>query len=996
MARSMQWIIVVAAGWEPSEDEKTQFVAEIIESRSIANLDTCSYIPINYARETNASIFDISGNIPLAASFFSVPPSAMQEGQVISSLQVEMPALFSEKNRCEIQSEQYFHPGKKCEVLIIMVTISENISLVNIPVVSPIQPPTPQPTRKMVQQIKGSVRGDKVEPTQRKTLSPIAKRPTSLGPTDQEIPQLPANFAAEKTRIAPTGIAQPLNPIYPPGSDSAERNAAVHPLGKKNDAQEWTSFLQDLDAPTSEPAKQENITARELQPKQQVHRFPKLPTKKEEVDIFAPPQISPNEQNVVNAQAQEGFGEWNSFINQLEVNVKPSGSTLPAPAPKEPNILPSQPSQPSQPPKKSAPPENQEWQSFLEGVGDAIAPADAGAHSPAPTVFTPENQAKFKSAERKEETKREKSANEPGSDSKVFQGRGLFLSAEELALEKAIKKHEQQKPATPPHGMSNTLSKKIVDSGNSFAMTQRRALGPLDYAADIPLVAPSTSNNSKSETRRLQAVPRTASSSSPTLHSQHQELAKPLMEPTSTHKESPSESPTKKTAAVAHVSANEPKPLLAPAKKIEKKRGKVVALYFFLILVTGGAGIGYFYRDQLPDLIQQWKIKIVGEQQPTTVEKPAYEKKYDRAIQNLGDHNAALSYLAEINSLMNQNHPLSGKFSQLRQNFLDKSHKFLNEKVTELLNNKYQFLQATQLLDKFSTTDEYRDFCTSLKQNIAQIALETAEHTSIAAVQSTITSGEFVKALETFRTFNQYQIPQVELKLKALEGRLLKSFVNRYHQENKYRDGVKYLIAFWDQNKTPEHESLKIPRYIVWLIHHHLLRHTEQNQYQLAEQETKAYDQDLARIPAEIRSATITPYIKKFQEQIKEEKSLWLQMCKGLAKLAESNKIYPLEYLRKGNSEKVKGKIILTQDFYATGKFQVPIGSGEMLNLTINELAIPIQLRLVKVSGDMPTLKLAFAFGLYQFSQGNIEEAKLQFSKAGFLQEFDEKLEYYR
>lgn len=1032
MARSIGWIVVLAAGWEPPESEKAQFVAEIAEMKSQGTVQEFAFVSQNYLRDRNANYIDKTDpTLSVLATFASVPSSVLQESQLINYLRAEMPAILSDSINYDIQWEHFFHPTKKCEGLILFITVTEDgqpESVANkdsgAPGMGGFNSANRAQQRKMVQQIKGSGRTDKPEVTQRpKTLSPIPRKNVT-GPIDiggkAEI-NFP-DFTSDKTRVADnTGINQSLQPLMPPEMDSEEKTQRMPQHGSAPSGQEWDSFLQDLGSelddrhtplqqpeperqnkpalmrpeahePKEEPPKpaREIIhepleIPKETPSKTQVHRFPRLPAQNNEpatppaqmpgAPMSAPaPAPTPAPAQPFQETKPAEFNEWSDFLNQLDGEVVPGEKKAggekkqAAPAPQEYVTAP-------QP--KSSNEQEKEWKNFLNEVETAATSQEPSAPA----------------AANKEGTNRsiqevEKPKEEPRSDSKIFQGRGLFLTPEELALEQALKKHEnkRQDRITPP-GMA-----KMDDS--MMPTMRRPALGkqPSEPLPPLAGLAPA-----QTVTRMNEGIKKGPTTPLP--------ASSPLRQPPAPANLNIRQAEVQENLNLPSMRAKETVPAVAgkESKGKAKSSRRWLKVMIAILLLAGGAGYAYsyFYPEDFAALLELAKTTMGQETtaQPATNQQE-HEKKFQRAWDSFNADWLA-AYLTDVDKFLSSATAgeAKDKAQSQRKEILEKYEKFLTEKTEQLLNTRYQFMQAMQLLEKYNKIGELSMTCQTLQKTVQQKSKDTAEQASITAVQSIIAAGDFSKGVEMFRTFNQYQLPPVQTRLKELEGTLLKHFITKYRLEKKHREGVRYLTQFMAQPNPASninHATLRTAHHMVALIHYHILQFTSQNQYLAAQQEVKNYEQELAtRSDLAIKPSELLIYFKRFQEQIKEEKWAWEQLCRGIQKMTQSDKPYPVEYLvARGNVEKVRGKIVASKDILNTGKFQVPVPGSDTLVLYVNSLTTSMQQKILRTfSGDSQPLKIAYAHGFYLFSQGRIDDAKLEFSKAGFLQEFEEKME---
>ena len=119
MDKFLQWVIVLAADWEPPEDEEAQFIAEVAEIASLGDVNDFSYIPKDYLNQEDVDLENAADDSSILITFANAPYSALQEDELMSFLYSEMPAIFSGREDYEIECEQYLHPERECEGLII-------------------------------------------------------------------------------------------------------------------------------------------------------------------------------------------------------------------------------------------------------------------------------------------------------------------------------------------------------------------------------------------------------------------------------------------------------------------------------------------------------------------------------------------------------------------------------------------------------------------------------------------------------------------------------------------------------------------------------------------------------------------------------------------------------------------------------------------------------------------------------------------------------------
>jgi hypothetical protein len=1018
MARSVNWIIVLTAGWEPSENEKAQFVAEITEMKAQSSIQEFTFISQNYLRDKSVNYFEKADPAsPVFATFASVASSVLQESQLVNYLRAEMPAILANSANYDIQWERFLHPTKKCEGLVLFIAVTEEV---------------PQPVagdgnflsdksqpRKMVQQIKGSIRGDKPEIVQRsKTLSPIPRKtmniPLEIGRNAINFPDI----SKEKDREADN--IRVASPLPPSAIEPDEKTERMSPLGAVKNEGDWDSFLQDLgtelgsEQPTGhkpqevmretpELPKQETVpeVSKETPSKTLVHRFPKLPSQiTNEVPpaqpgiVMPPPPAQPGivtppppaqpgivmppppTPEAAKPQRKQGeFGEWSDFLNQLDGEVAPDKKKEGAPQASQEYLT-------NPVPKASG---EQDWKNFLNEVEtSAVQPATSN-QSEEKKPNTPPGGEKFLVKE------------EPRSDSKIFQGRGLFLTPEELALEQALKKHESKKRVTPPG-----LAQAKMDDNTLMPTIRRSALGKPSLIE--PLSHDTGTKPALTQTRMNESLKKGPSVSMP--------MTPPMsLKPVSTQGASNlniRQAEVQENLDIASVSARSKEAGTAVASTSKNSKSKprshrwlAVAMVLLLLLAGGGYAYYYFYPEDCLILLEKTKSTLgIGQKQAAKTEDR--EQKFQHAWDTI-NHDRLMGYLEEVKIFLARSDVTQAakeKAHAQRIEILDKYEKFLADKVEQLGVTNYQFVQAAQFVQNYAKITEFSTKCPSWQKTIQQKANDTAEQASVMAVQTIIAAGNFIKGVETFRTINQHQLPQLQVRLKELEGILLKHFVNKYRQESKYREGVRLLTQFLAQSNSEtniSHATLRTTHHLLALIHYHILQLASQSQYVAAQQELKNYEQELSgRNDLAVKPSELVVHLKRFQEHIKEEKWVWEQLCRGIQQMTDSNKPYPLEYLAgRGSVEKVRGKVIASKDVLNTGKFQIPVAGADALVLYINLLTTQTQQKILKNFADnSQPLKLSYGHGFYLFTQGRIEDAKVEFSKAGFLQEFENKLEF--
>lgn len=1007
MAKSLRWIVVLTSGWEPPEEEKAQFIAEVVQMKSLAKVDEFSYIPKNYTQEKAINFGQAQGIAPIRATLTPVPSLLLQDSQIIPYLRSEMPNIFSESSDFEVQWEKFFHSGKRCEGIIIFLSLPE---------ISAEGTTTAPKMRKMVQQIRG-IGKDKIQdftPTLRRSLSPIQRGMGNMGDNVELLSSSPRNPDTEKTHVSALTPNQPIEPVeskvqpseiplYPepsapqrftspseiplyPEQSTLQRgtppseiplypepSAPQKSTPPQGQAEDWNSFLTGLQSEVGDNPSEAKQPAEPEQPpviipKTSSQIAPKTPAPR------APgTQIPQMYQQAQAQEPQEQFAEWQNFV---------SGWNEEAPAAKPPQ----EPTQKQSFPKEEQKSPEGEWSNFFNEITTGSAPSAPAEPTPSqkPEAEAPQQ----RQPERMPEPEQTKKDNAPHTESR-FLGRGLFLTQEEIALEEAVKKtksERQQGEKTP-----SPTSQASVEQ--AFTPTVKRASPGFSptLVRGVPQMAkpptPAPSGNEISQAREETRSPHHHTGKTPVLGNV------PVTPPGLSRKAvtpPPLFNPTRPPQLVG--SQGQKMPLAEGSKKAKKTGGRLGWLVF-LLLIAAGAGAGFFYREQIPGVIQYLMEKVKPGNTTNGLSKEVFEKELQQLSASLPNNDAktVAQHLDKFNSFLIQTKAtpalkdLFDKASLQKKEFVEKTKKSVEENVKEL-RRKQEFKQVLSLVATYNSIGEIKEFCSSLEQDAIAEAEETARG-SISLAQGLINKSKVQEAVKLLHKINQNQLPVVQEKLKAQEGLLLKGLTQKYHQKQQYRLGIEYLAKYLPKDSSDPNANLKTSFHILWLAHQEILQYTSKNQYDIAQKTMKYYHQHFENLDINIKTSDVLQPLKKFQYQINEEKALWKQLVRGLEKNAGKAKC-SLEYYYNKKIEKIEGKIVVYRDVYDTGKFDIQRGR-ELSRLHLNSLTTNSHYELMK-DGDVSP----YRYGLYLFSQGKIEEAKQEFLKVGRWEEFQEKLQY--
>lgn len=337
MATFLRWIIVLAMGWEPSEDQKGAYIHDVLNANNpTANTDGFTYIPVGYVAEINNEIMnEISETQSILATFDKVE-YLLEEDQVGEYIYSKMPVIF-EFGEYEASTQRYIIPEQGIEGFIVLLY---GASQEETPSASSTQ------NRKMVQQIKGGKR--KGLPKIKKSLSPIRRKP--FGSPTESMPNMKtqvkpltppgqgmqatvslnnfegSNFQSPRMESQPSEPQNHIDNIF----EGAVAETAGE-FGEQGEGNEWESFLDELDtevtdgieetqasqSPTANYSNTAFTQTRPTGPKVETFdRAKKIDSHRNKAHI---PQMYMNFQET--EEPENEFSEWDDFLGGLDEEV---------------------------------------------------------------------------------------------------------------------------------------------------------------------------------------------------------------------------------------------------------------------------------------------------------------------------------------------------------------------------------------------------------------------------------------------------------------------------------------------------------------------------------------------------------------------------------------------------------------------------------------------------------------------------------------------------
>ncbi|NUM34954.1 MAG: hypothetical protein HUU50_10450 [Candidatus Brocadiae bacterium] len=574
------------------------------------------------------------------------------------------------------------------------------------------------------------------------------------------------------------------------------------------------------------------------------------------------------------------------------------------------------------------------------------------------------------------------------TESKIFKGRHLILTREELALESAAQKFWQK-------GNEPEEEKKKLDQSEiaaQLAEKHKKAMREDNYMEKRPGYIPSPSQYTADK------------------KDVYEENIEESYDYTSHHT---GQEATEKYPAVPQddiIFAEQEEDSVEYKKP--KKRSLLLRFFiaFFLFSIFSASGVYIWYWNGGEKTLAPYIEK--ARQFYLVIHEAIQEKKQEETQKNIFLENlkALEQELSKIREKINENPSAWKENIQLYEYFINKikgkpeyktlqdsavveksklfygCQEYLKQTVPQML-EKQQFAQIIDFLRQYKDYPQIKDLCISLEaQTVAKGAAVLNESMEIA--KKILVNEEFkepdivVRTIEYLDKSNQNQTLEIKRDLDKQKAQFFKPFIEKCEDQKKYEYGIRFLARYLSMQGP--HHLLNTEEYIIRLIHRHILYYTSKNQYNLAIQIVQKYE--------DITSNAVKNAMQKFTNEIHSEQFFWQQLWRGVENLRNNGKEIYFDRIRDKEAINAKGKITRFQE--PKQLIEIKVSSRVITN--INKLTWPSLRSIFESAGNnnLNAQEASYYGAIYLFSQGHIKEAEEEFKKANRMEDFNYKMQY--
>ncbi len=660
-----------------------------------------------------------------------------------------------------------------------------------------------------------------------------------------------------------------------------------------------------------------------------------------------------------------------------------------------------------------------DWANFLEDLNkevDIVGPNDNNI---------PSNQeSKLSNARREDE-----------SGSKVFAGRGLFLTEEQIAIEKAMQNQEKKKSE------SFLNSSTLPSSNPPSEIFSPPPPATTSFVSELPLTSTTSSVMPSSPTIEESDV--SFEEEEVGYSEDYVEDVEPSSTIASTQTEihdfdDPLESKSFQKSAytpppgIAPVATEETLELEEDAlteSSIEKKVKKSLLHRLFRIcmslIILGAILFGsdralekyspkyrkfiYEQGEEVYKVVKKYSLKywiaiktFIGEDETTEILEnlEILARILDLEIkENPNKLEWCIDKLERFNTLNSSTPGISSETKVIIRAAVDKKieliaqevRNYLESTVTGLLEEK-NFIQAEELLEQ----PEYQN-SPYLKNNIEKLQaliVQKEKETIKELVEYSLTRaerGQFAEAVTLLDLHKNSQRTNMAQSLTKAKELILNGFVKKCLESNPapYKESIQKLVSFLGERV--DHRTLKTESYIIKLIHNQVLAFCAQHSYSAALQFLEPYEK--------IQAHTVRVYVNRFKDDVRKEKAIWFNLCRGILKKAQKSRDqgteYTFHFYLNEKRANVTGKVTARQEeILKTGRFGVQGNRARFLSIKdLQDRTLMETIRLgLKTQKNINTIYNELA--LFLFSQGRLTQAKSLFQRINKLSYFEDKMSY--
>ncbi len=1014
--------------WESMEEDSSPVVQEIFELNNLSEyIGSYSYVPAEYIMEGSIEdLYDIIYSDSVNSTLFNAP--YMDEGNIEGYIGNIMATILQENNY-EIDYQKYFYQGK--EGYVVFLSLSQAKDFV----------PPKKDDKRMIQQIKKI--GDKQDKTEKKLPSlrksvPSTDKMKNLQQGRERMPKIPG---ALNTPL-PRGFEgqNEREEYFPHSPNLEEQNMPLSfsdpsmdtpSIPARQHGNEWDSFVHGLENDLNQAGAYSAIP-----PVNAVQENPELeikidPNADRAKKIIAPkpthliPQMY---MNLPQEKKKEHYSEWQDFIEGLDESVNtpqsPTARVQPenefledlkadlAPhlqeishqydqagyyeqqAPAQPGYYGQQaPAQPGYYDQQAPAQPGYYGQQIpaQPGYYDQQAPAQPGYYDQQPAQAgyyeqqVPGQPGYYGQTPAIDENQ-EKKLDPSQTESKIFKGRHLILTKEEIALESATQKYWQKNNVTEEENQRVYQTEVAAQ----LAEKQKKAMRSDNFPMEKKGYIPSSPQNIEKEMYSEDAA-----------------------YPYDSYSQEKFQEETENNPVISEdiIFSEQNAPELEEKEPKRRSLFFKVAIFilFFLLILGAGGYIWYFNGGEatLNPYLEKAKTFYMA------IHEFIQEKKQEEDKKNIFLENikALEQELSQIRNKTNTKNNAEWKTNiQLWDDFINKvkskpeyknildtalieknktiegCQEYLKQAIPQLL-EKQQFLQSIDLLKNYKEIPQMKEVCNALEgETITKAAALLNESMEIA--KKILVNEEFKepdiisRTLEYLEKSNQNQTLELKKDMEKQKATFFKPFVDRCEDLKKYEYGIRFLAKYLGMQGP--HHLLKTEEYITRLIHRHMLYYTSRNQYNMALQVVQKYE--------DIASNFIKNALQKFTNEIHAEHFFWQQLWRGVENLRSSGKEIHFDRLRDKEGVSGKGKITRFQE----SRQLIEIMISNRIIMNINKLSWQSLKAIFEASGNISrsAQETSYYGGLYLFSQGHIKEAEEEFTKANRLEDFKYKMQY--